>query len=171
MFGFSAASLRTVPALARHHYPDDEGTSVQVRDQATKRQRPGVLLVDDHASMLEQLAELLPLYGIHVVGSLDRGDRVVAAIAAAAAARDPVDVIVMDVRMPGVDGLQATRNVTGAFPYVKVILHTAFAGQLGEATAATGAFAEVAKGATPDVLVDTIRAAWQAQREAAHARA
>jgi CheY-like chemotaxis protein len=123
--------------------------------------RPCLLLVDDNREGLAVLAELLPEFGIDVAAAVGRGEEAVPAIARARAAGTRVDVVLMDVRMPGIGGLEATRQVRAAFPDVSVLLHTAFAGHLEGQARVAGACAEVAKGAALQELVDAI---WQAHR-------
>jgi DNA-binding NarL/FixJ family response regulator len=82
-----------------------------------------VLLVDDHPVYLEGLAGLLaattPLTGIEVAGTAADGEQAVARAAELAP-----DVVVMDVRMPGLDGIAATRQVLGTHPDVGVVVLT-----------------------------------------------
>lgn len=126
---------------------------------------PRVLLVDDDQLLLGQMALLLAEFDISVVATADRGDRAVAAMRWAAAHEEWVDVVVMDVRMPGaLDGLDATRVLRRRWPDTPVILHSAFAGCLGGQADGVGAFAEIAKGAHPNDLVDTIFRAFETSR-------
>ncbi len=67
-----------------------------------------VLLADDHAAIRAGLRLLLEQGGVEVVGEAADGH---AAITNARALRP--DVVLMDVRMPGVDGIEATRVITG----------------------------------------------------------
>jgi YesN/AraC family two-component response regulator len=64
-----------------------------------------VLLVDDNRLMLEGLQNLLEAHGIEVAGMAEDGSQAVAL----ARQLNP-DVILMDIRMPGCDGLQRTRR-------------------------------------------------------------
>lgn len=123
-----------------------------------------MLLVDDSLVLLTHLTELLPEFGVHIAAAVDRGERAVPAIAAARAAGTPVDVVVMDVRMPGIGGLEATRQVRAAYPDIQVILYTAYGGHLDEQARQVGAFAEIAKGTGLRELVDTIWAGYRAAR-------
>ncbi len=76
-----------------------------------------VLLVDDHTLFLEALRDLLIGHGVDVVGvALDGFEAL-----ASARALHP-DVILMDVRMPRCDGLQATRMIKAEFPEIKVVM-------------------------------------------------
>ena len=97
--------------------------------------RPGtsvrVLVVDDTEHVRRFVAELLELDGFDVVGTAADGAEAVTQ----AIALDP-HVIVMDLRMPGVDGLEATRRVREARPGQPVILYTAYLDAPVEAEAA-----------------------------------
>ena len=82
-----------------------------------------VLLADDQRVVREGLAMLLGLLpGIEVVGTAADGEEAVRL----AVARAP-DVILMDLRMPRVDGVEATRRIADARPQVRVIALTTYA--------------------------------------------
>ncbi|RSD07956.1 response regulator [Amycolatopsis eburnea] len=81
-----------------------------------------VLLVDDQALFREALATLLATHdGIDVVGEAGNGDEALSQ----AAALTP-DVVLMDLRMPVLDGVGATRRLRLAQPGVRVIALTTF---------------------------------------------
>ena len=78
-----------------------------------------VLLADDHTLMLEGLQNLLEAHGIEVAGTARDGRE-----AAEQARKLRPDVILMDIRMPEWDGLQATRVIKAELPETKVIILT-----------------------------------------------
>ena len=84
-----------------------------------------VVLVEDNKVFREALELLLGLRSdMEVVASVPDGSD-----AAEVAARVKPDVVVMDYRLPGLDGVQATRAVKEAYPEAAVVCLTASAGQ------------------------------------------
>lgn len=82
--------------------------------------RPRVLLADDHAMIREGLRFMLESHGIDVVGEAADG-----AVAVRNSAALRPDVVLMDLRMPGTDGIQATRRIV-ADGTAEVIVLTSF---------------------------------------------
>ena len=81
-----------------------------------------VLLVDDQALFREGLETLLSVHGdIQVAGQASNGQEAVDV-----AAQLQPDVVLMDVRMPVLDGVQATRRLKKALPQCRVIVLTTF---------------------------------------------
>lgn len=81
-----------------------------------------VLLAEDQATVREALAVLLGLQGdIEVVAQVARGDTVVAAAEAA-----QPDVALLDIEMPGKDGLEAAAELRDRVPSCRVLILTTF---------------------------------------------
>ncbi len=80
-----------------------------------------VLVVDDTDHVRAMLVDMLELDGFDVVGQAASGQEAVETVPAA----DP-DVIVMDYKMPGVDGLTAARSIRRERPGQAIILYTAY---------------------------------------------
>jgi DNA-binding NarL/FixJ family response regulator len=81
-----------------------------------------ILIVDDHATFRFGLNALLnSAPGVKVVGEASAGTH---AVAAAATLRP--DVVVMDLHMPGLGGVEATRRIVGAQPDIGVLVLTMF---------------------------------------------
>jgi DNA-binding NarL/FixJ family response regulator len=78
-----------------------------------------VLLVDDNRLMLEGLQSLLEAHDIEVAGVAADG---LESVELACALRP--DVILMDVRMPGCDGLEATRLIKARMPQARIVMLT-----------------------------------------------
>ncbi|GGV28997.1 response regulator transcription factor [Streptomyces spectabilis] len=88
-----------------------------------KPQRLRVVVADDQAAVREPLAAVLGLSeDIDVVAAAANGNEVLTAVAAG-----PVDVVLMDLRMPGMDGIEATRRLGEEHPEVAVVVLTTFA--------------------------------------------
>ena len=114
-----------------------------------------VLLVDDQALFREALATLLALSPeVEVVGQAGDG-----AEAVAQCARLKPDVVLMDLRMPGVDGIAATRRIAAAQPEVRVLVLTTFE-EDAEVFAAirAGAAGYLLKASPSEKLFEAIRA-------------
>jgi DNA-binding NarL/FixJ family response regulator len=114
-----------------------------------------VLLVDDDALMRAGLASILS------------SDAAVDVVGEAADGRDAVervdalrpDVVLMDVRMPEVDGITATRDVVAASPDTRVVILTTFEDDeyiFGALTAGASGF--LLKRTTPESLIEAIKA-------------
>jgi two-component system, NarL family, response regulator DesR len=113
-----------------------------------------VLLADDQALVRGALAAMLSLESdITVVGQVGAGDEVLPA-----ARRTLPDVALLDVQMPGQDGLTTAAELTRTLPGCRVIMCTTFGrpGYLTRAIAA-GAVGFIVKDAPPEQLVDAIR--------------
>ncbi|MFD9793457.1 response regulator [Streptomyces sp. NPDC059070] len=82
-----------------------------------------VVVADDQAAVREPLAAVLGLSeGIEVVAAAADGREVLTAVAAG-----PVDVVLMDLRMPVMDGIETTRRLAEEYPGVAVVVLTTFA--------------------------------------------
>jgi DNA-binding NarL/FixJ family response regulator len=113
-----------------------------------------VVVVDDQPVVRAGFAAILDAEpGIQVVGTAADGDAALAVVAEA----DP-DLILMDIRMPGMDGLTATGLLTSAGPRPRVLVLTTF--DLDEyvyQALRAGASGFLLKDADPSALVDAVR--------------
>ncbi|HEX9235793.1 MAG TPA: response regulator transcription factor [Actinomycetota bacterium] len=124
-------------------------------DDALSGRTPRVLLVDDDQENRSALRELLELEGIDVVGEAPDGTRGFAL----AVALDP-DVVLMDLRMPELSGIEATRLIREACPRTQVVILTYYEGPLPERSAEqVGAFAYLVKGCSPAFMRQVIHQA------------
>lgn len=86
-----------------------------------------VLLVDDQAILRQGLQALLSLEpDLKIVGQAGNGQEALKQIQGAIATPTPVDVVLMDLRMPVMDGVAATREIFRHYPDVKVLVLTTF---------------------------------------------
>jgi two-component system, NarL family, response regulator DesR len=113
-----------------------------------------LLLADDQALVRGAMAALLDMEpDLTVVAEVGRGDEVLAAV------RDhAVDVALLDVEMPGMDGVAAARELHAAVPGCRVLMVTTFgrAGYLRQAMAA-GASGFIVKDTPARQLADAVR--------------
>lgn len=78
-----------------------------------------VLLADDHALFLDGLCNLLQLHGVQVVGAARNGSE---AVEKTLQLRP--DIVLMDICMPGLDGVSATRLIKAEWPECKIVMLT-----------------------------------------------
>ena len=78
-----------------------------------------ILLADDHALFRDGVASLLTAWGHEVVGQAGSGDEAVDL-----ADRLRPELVLMDVRMPGISGLQATQRIKAAHPEIAIVMLT-----------------------------------------------
>jgi DNA-binding NarL/FixJ family response regulator len=119
-----------------------------------------VLLADDHPVVRRGLAALLgTLQEFEVVGEAEDGET---AVRETQLTRP--DVVLMDVRMPGIDGVEATRRIRRAVPETAVLVLTMYEDDATVFTAMqAGAQGYLLKGAEQEDIADAIRAVSRGQ--------
>ena len=115
-----------------------------------------VMVVDDHEFVRSMMCELVDgTDDMQVVAEASDG-----AQALPVAQETKPDVVLMDLSMPIMNGIDATREVTASIPGARVIvLSTSTKGQDVHDAAAAGAIGFLSKGADPHDVLDAIRAA------------
>lgn len=119
-----------------------------------------ILIADDHRLFREGLRALLgSIAGLAVVGEATTGADAIRQ----AQALQP-DVVLMDIQMPGMNGIEATRRITAASPHVGVIIVTMFEDDDSVfAAMRAGARGYILKGAGQEEVARTIRAVAQGE--------
>ena len=114
-----------------------------------------ILIADDHALFREGLGALfLSILDTEVVGEAATGEEAVARVADL-----QPDVVLMDIQMPGINGIEATRRIVRDSPLVGVIVVTMFEDDDSVfAAMRAGARGYVLKGADQDEILKVIRA-------------
>jgi DNA-binding NarL/FixJ family response regulator len=125
----------------------------KLRSARCNREVVRVLVVDDHALFAEALMLTLGIDDrIQVVGSASTGTEAVSL----AEALDP-DVVLMDVHMPNMDGIEATRHVRRVSPRSRVVIVTAARSpELAAHAKAAGAERYLTKDTSALKLIDAI---------------
>jgi DNA-binding NarL/FixJ family response regulator len=115
-----------------------------------------LLVVDDHAVVRAGLERLLANFAdVELVGTAADGEEAVALTAEL-----QPDVVLMDLAMPVLDGIEATRRIVAARPETQVVVLTSFSDRLGILGALdAGAVGYLLKDAEPAELLNGIRAA------------
>jgi DNA-binding response OmpR family regulator len=115
-----------------------------------------LLLVDDEHEFVETLADRLKMRDLDASTACN-GEEALSAVE-----REEPDVIVLDLKMPGIHGIEVLRRVKEAYPNVEVIILTGHGSKKDEETARRlGAFDYVKKPADLDTLVARIKNAFK----------
>jgi DNA-binding NarL/FixJ family response regulator len=113
------------------------------------------LAVDDHATVRQGLGLMFDAeQDLELVGTVERGEEVLDAIE-----REQPEVVIMDVRLPGIDGISALKRISQNAPGVKTVVFSAYGDKrlLSDAISA-GARGYVMKGSPPEDLLRAVRA-------------
>ncbi|WP_336983383.1 MULTISPECIES: UvrY/SirA/GacA family response regulator transcription factor [unclassified Cedecea] len=120
-----------------------------------------VLLVDDHELVRAGIRRILEeIKGIKVSGEVNCGEDAIKWCRS-----NPVDVVLMDMNMPGIGGLEATRKIARYSSDIKVIMLTIHTeNPLPAKVMQAGAAGYLSKGAAPQDVVNAIRSVNAGQR-------
>ncbi len=127
----------------------------------SKPSRIRVVAVDDDDIVRSTMEVFLGAFDdLQMVGQAANGEEAVKLCA-----ETQPDVVLMDVKMPVMDGIAATRLIRQQFPQIQVVALSAYADreQVAQVMSA-GAFIFMSKNVSTDQLADSIRAASKAQR-------
>ena len=123
-----------------------------------------VLLVDDEKEFVHALSERLQTRSMRPAIAYD-GEEALSMVEA-----DQPEVMVLDLKMPGIDGLEVLRRVKQKHPDTEVLILTGHGSDAEEALAAQlGAFAYLRKPVDIDILTDTMKRAYAKVNAARHA--
>ncbi|MEY8349143.1 response regulator transcription factor [Bacillus cereus] len=117
-----------------------------------------VLLVDDHTVVLKGLAFFLSTQeDLELVGEANNGQEALMKVE-----ETQPDIVLMDLYMPEMDGIEATACIKKEYPNVKIIVLTSFSDQAHVLPALkAGASGYILKDVEPDQLVEAIRSAYK----------
>jgi DNA-binding NarL/FixJ family response regulator len=124
-------------------------------------QRIRVLIVDDQTLVREGFRKLLELEtDFEVVDTANNGEAAIAAVERLHQAGSTPDVILMDIRMPRMDGIAATKAIKERWDESRIVILTTFDDiELIRAGLAAGALGYLLKDVTSEQLASTVRAA------------
>ena len=121
-----------------------------------KEEKLKILLVDDEKEFVESLSERLELRNLEADVAYD-GEQALAALK-----EGKHDVMVLDLRMPGIDGIEVLRRAKKRNPDVQVVVLTGHGTEKDEQQAKKlGAFAYLKKPVDIDHLVGTLNKVWK----------
>jgi DNA-binding NtrC family response regulator len=119
-----------------------------------------VLMVDDEEDFVTTLAERMKMRDLSPDLALS-GEQALQRVE-----DDVPDVMVLDLKMPGIDGMEVLRRVRQAYPQVQVVILTGHGSEKDEAEAKRlGAFAYLQKPVDMEKLVKTLRQAYKKKLE------
>ncbi len=116
-----------------------------------------VLIVDDHPVVRDGLKNMFLVFDdLELIGEAENGTA-----ALACCRQNTPDVILMDVLMPGMDGIAATQAIVDMYPQVKIIMLTSYHDDnLVQKSLQAGAIGYLLKNAPIDTLAAAVRAAY-----------
>lgn len=119
-----------------------------------------VLLVDDQAIVRQGLKALLSLEAdLQIVGEAENGREAIAQVQRVTTTPHAVDVVLMDIRMPVMDGVATTRELLRQFPQIKVLVLTTFEDdELVQQAVQAGAVGYLLKDTPSEEVAQAIRA-------------
>ena len=119
-----------------------------------------VLMVDDEEDFVTTLSERMKLREVDSEVALD-GEQALQRVE-----DDIPDVMVLDLKMPGIDGLEVLRRVRKAYPQIPVVILTGHGSEKDEAEARRlGAFDYLQKPVDIEKLIKTLRKAYKSKVE------
>ncbi|MFF2888567.1 response regulator [Paenibacillus sp. NPDC057967] len=120
-----------------------------------------VLIVDDHLVVLRGLRFFLQTQtAIEIVGQAQNGEEALQQVQTL----NP-DIVLMDLMMPGMSGIEATRKITEQYPKVKVIILSSYSDRESVLQAIkAGAIGYQLKDVRPEVLIESIQAAMDGRK-------
>ena len=123
--------------------------------EQSEQSAPRVMIADDDSGFRGMLRDWLSDLGVTDVVEAADGARAVDL-----ASKTHPDLILMDLRMPNMDGIEAARRVRSTMPSVQVVMLSAYGDEaLQQAADEAGVFSYLAKGCSPDLLWQTIKLA------------
>jgi DNA-binding NarL/FixJ family response regulator len=113
-----------------------------------------ICVFDDNVDLLEGLQILIQdTEDLFLAGAYSNARQVVAMVA-----KDRPDVVIMDIEMPGVSGIEAVRLIKSALPQVNILMQTVFEdNEKVFAAICAGASGYILKSTSPDKLIEAIR--------------
>jgi DNA-binding response OmpR family regulator len=122
-----------------------------------------LLVVDDEVDFLESIVMRIELRGIEAHGVTSGAT----ALEYLEANHDRVDVVLLDIKMPGMDGLETLRQIKARFPDLETIVVTGHASpELSRRGRDLGAFDYLIKPIRLDTILERIEAAYRARTPA-----
>lgn len=118
--------------------------------------KTGVVLVEDNAMVRQTLVKMLAGFpDVEVIAQAAAGDEAVSCVE-----KHKPDVVIMDIRLPRMDGIAATREIKWKFPQVQVIGLSEYGhGYNADAMLKAGAIAVYQKSMAPEELYSAIKKA------------
>jgi len=118
-----------------------------------------ILVVDDHEMFRDGIKRLLVRNGFNVIGEAGDGQEAMAAVSELSP-----DLVVMDITMPNVDGITATRDIVASSPNTKVIALSIHGGRrFVENMLQAGAAGYILKDGAPKQLVEAVHSVLKGQ--------